>query len=129
MVDANIGRTLETMKPNPVWDANSWSDAVAAFSDDTLIIRVWGGDWCDDCRRQLPDFAAAINAADIPNKRVHEYSVEKNADGEKYGPSVKEYGINRIPTVVIEREDEEVARFVETESVPIAVFLAEQLTE
>lgn len=53
----------------------------------------------------------------------------KNADGEKCGPNVEEYEINRIPTVVIEREDEEVARFVETESVPIAVFLAEQLTE
>lgn len=72
MVDTNVGRTLETMKPNPVWDADSWSDIGAVFSDNTLTIRVWGGDWCDDCRRQLPDFAAAINAADVPNKRVHE---------------------------------------------------------
>jgi Thioredoxin. len=129
MAETDTERTLETMKPNPVWDADSWSDVVAVFSDDNLTVRVWGGDWCNDCRRQLPDFAAAMSAADILGEQVHEYPVDKNAHGEKHGPRVEEYGINRIPTVVVERENEEVARFVETESVPIAVSLAGQLTE
>jgi|APHM01.1.fsa_nt_gi hypothetical protein len=128
MTETNMNKTLETMKANPVWDADSWSHIISAFSADDITIRVWGGDWCDDCRRQLPDFAAAVDAADVPSEQVHEYPVKKNADGEKHGPGVEEYGIDRIPTVVVERENEEVARFVETASVPIAVHLAEQLS-
>jgi thioredoxin-like negative regulator of GroEL len=42
---------------------------------------------------------------------------------------VAAYGIERIPTVVIEREGSEVARFVEGEPGPIAESLASQLVD
>jgi thiol-disulfide isomerase/thioredoxin len=120
---------LETMRPNPVWDADSYEDAVdvfAALSDD-IVVKVWGGDWCKDCRSQLPDFGAALDAAGVEN--VEHYPVEKAEDGSKTGPNVEEYGIELIPTVVVEDTEtgEELARFVEDEDVPIAVYLAEQL--
>jgi len=119
---------LETMRPNPAWSADAYEDAVEALSEEGLVVRVWGGDWCGDCRRQLPDFGAALDAAGVPDERVHHYPVETDADGSKTGPGVAEYGVELIPTVVVERDGEEVARFVEDERVPIAVYLAERLS-
>jgi thioredoxin 1 len=121
---------LETMRPNPVWDADSYEDAVAVFEAlaDDIVVKVWGGDWCKDCRSQLPDFGAALEAADVEN--IEHYPVEKEDDGSKTGPKVEEYGIELIPTVVVEDAEtgEELARFLEDEDVPIAVYLAEQLS-
>jgi thiol-disulfide isomerase/thioredoxin len=119
--------TLETMQPNPAWDAASYEDAVDALGEEGLVFKVWGGDWCGDCRGRLPDFAAALDAADVPEDRIEHYPVEKEDDGSKVGPKVEEYGVEYIPTVVVEREGEEVARFVEEERVPIAVYLAGRL--
>lgn len=126
--DESVGMELETMRPNPVWDADSYDDAVAVFESraDDIVVKVWGGDWCKDCRSQLPDFGAALDAAGVEN--VEHYPVEKQDDGSKTGPKVEEYGIELIPTVVVEdTRGEELARFVEEEDVPIVVYLAEQL--
>jgi thiol-disulfide isomerase/thioredoxin len=120
---------LETMRPNPAWAEEPYQDAVDAFADrsDRITVRVWGGDWCSDCRSQLPDFGAALEAAGIPDDRLEHYLVETADDGSKAGPKVDEYGIELIPTVVVEVNGEEVARFVEEGDAPIAVALAEQL--
>jgi len=136
---------LETMRPNPVWDAESYDDAVSVFEalSDEIVVKVWGGDWCKDCRSQLPDFGAAMEAAGVDS--IEHYPVEKAEDGSKVGPNVEEYDIELIPTVVVERAPqsgadgpssdrlesaepgEELARFVEEEDVPLVVHLAEQL--
>jgi thiol-disulfide isomerase/thioredoxin len=122
---------LETMRPNPVWDAESYDDAVAVFESlaDEIVVKVWGGDWCKDCRSQLPDFGAALEAAGV--ETVEHYPVEKADDGSKVGPEVDEYGIELIPTVVVEDEatGEELARFVEEEELPVVVHLAERLSD
>ena len=118
--------TLETMRPNPTWDSASYEDTVdvlAAHRED-LTYLVWGGDWCKDCRALLPDFGAAPAAAEVPNDRIEELAVDTDKDG----PKVDEYGIEYIPTIVVEDEDgEEVARFVESESLPPAIHLAEAI--
>ena len=118
------------MRPNPVWDAGSYEDAVAAFEAraDDVVVKVWGGDWCKDCRSQLPDFGAAMEAAGVD--AVEHYPVEKADDGSKVGPGVEEYGVDLIPTVVIEDDEgRELARFVEEAEVPMVVHLAEQLED
>lgn len=122
---------LETMRPNPAWAEEPFRDAVDAFAErrDRLTVKVWGGDWCSDCRSQLPDFGAALEAAGIPDDRVEHYPVEKAEDGSKVGPKVEEYGVELIPTVVVEVDGAEVARFVEEGDASIAVALAEQLDD
>jgi thioredoxin 1 len=121
--------TLETMRPNPTWNADAHAETVAAFEAvaDEITVKVWGGDWCKDCRSQLPDFGAALEAAGVPEEKIVHYAVEKEDDGSKVGPKVEEYGIELIPTVVVERDGSEIARFVEEEPVPIATYLADQL--
>lgn len=117
--------TLEVLEPNPVWVAEAYDDTVdvlAAHGDD-VTFKVWCGDWCKDCRSLLPDFGAALEAADVPDENVEEFPL----DEDKQGPGVEEYGIERIPTVIVEDSGREVARFVEDEGVPIAVYLAGEI--
>ena len=116
---------LETLTPTPTWDRADHEETVAAFaslsSDST--IHVWGADWCGDCRAVLPDFAAALTAADFPAESVHEHVV----DDDKQGELTDEYDVEFIPTIVIERDGEEIARFVESESVSAAEYLAARI--
>jgi thiol-disulfide isomerase/thioredoxin len=124
---------LETMEPNPVWVEDAYADTVDVFAEygPDLVVRIWGGDWCKDCRGQLPDFGAALAAAEVPEENIHHYEL----DQDKQGPGVDEYGIEYIPTVVVEHapgdaeEGEEIARFIEEESVPIAVYLADEIEQ
>ena len=123
--------TLETMTPDPSWDAGAHPDVVETFSalGEEYVFLVWGDDGCVDCQERLPAFGAALSAASIPDDRVVQYPVERLPEGEKRGPKVEEYGIERIPTVVVERDGEEVARFVEEADLPIPEFLARRLEE
>ncbi len=115
---------LETLEPNPAWVSDAYADTVDTLdAHDDVVYKIWCGDWCKDCRAQLPDFGAALEAANIPDDRIVEHAL----DEDKQGPGVEEYGIERIPTVVVERDGEEIARFVEDEGMPIAVYLADQL--
>jgi len=116
------------MQPNPAWSEAGSEDALAALGAGNYTFKVWGGDWCVDCRRQLPDFAAALAAAGVPEDRIEHYPVERTPEG-KTGPGVDEYGIDLIPTVVVEHGGEEVARFVEEADVPIAVALADRVAD
>lgn len=117
---------LATLEPNPVWAEGAHEETVETLAArDDLVYRVWGGDWCKDCRAQLPDFGAALEAAEVPDERIHHHELDQH----KQGPGVEEYGIEFIPTVVVEQDSEEIARFVETEPVPIAVYLAEEIRE
>ena len=121
--------TLATLTPPADWDAAAHAEAVETLAalDDTFTFLVWGDDGCGDCQALLPAFGAALEAAAIPEDRVVEYPVERLPEGRKRGPQVEAYGIERIPTVVVERDGEELARFVEDEGMPIAEYLAARL--
>ncbi|RLM63538.1 thioredoxin [Halorubrum sp. Atlit-8R] len=121
--------TLETLAPADV-DADAFDDAVLdALAAEEYVFKVWGGDWCGDCQRQLPEFGAALAAAGVPDDRIEAFPVTKGPNG-KEGELVEEYGIELIPTVVVESPGgEELARFVEEAEVSIAEFLAERLAD
>lgn len=120
--------TLDTLTPDPdVGDDAYDGETLAALGADGYVFKVWGGDWCIDCKEQLPAFAAALAAADVPDDRIEHYPVTKTPEG-KEGPGVEEYGIDLIPTVVVENAaDEEVARYVEDADVPIATYLGREI--
>ncbi|TKX71419.1 thioredoxin domain-containing protein [Halorubrum sp. SP9] len=122
--------TLETLAPAADLDADAFDESVLeALSADDYVFKVWGGDWCGDCQRQLPEFGAALAAAGVPDDRIEAFPVTKGPEG-KEGELVDEYGVELIPTVVVESPDgEEVARFVEDEDVSIAEYLAGRLTD
>jgi len=114
--------TLESMEPAD-WDGDD--DVLATLGRDDLTYLVWGADWCGDCREQLPAFAAALDAAGVPADRIERFPV----DNDKQGAGVDDYGIEFIPTVVVERDGEEIARFVEAEPDGIAAYLAAHIAD
>lgn len=124
--------SLETMTPDPEWDPAAHDAAMETVRDvaDRVSVSIWCGDWCGDCRRLLPPFAAAIDEIALPESAVHVYSVEKRSDGSKVGERVEEYAVERTPTVILELDGTEVARFEEgrTEG-PILESLADQLAD
>ena len=121
---------LETMTPADGWEPTHGSeDAITALAAADYTFHVWGGDWCIDCQEQLPAFGAALDNAGVDDDRIEHYPVEKNDDGSKTGPGVDEYGIEYIPTVVVEHDDEEIARFVESAPDSIAVTLGRELQQ
>ena len=115
---------MESMEPSSDWDADDNAELVEAYAelDDTVTFTVWGADWCPDTRDVLPDFAAVLDAAGIPEDRVTEIEVDRDKNGE----GTAEYGIEYIPSIVVERDREEIARFVESEPVSAAAHLANQ---
>ena len=112
---------LEAMDPTEMWEGSA--AVLTALGEEDLEYLVWGADWCGDCRAQLPAFAAALSAAGVPDERIHRFPV----DEDKAGEGVDEYGVEDIPTVVVERDGEEVARFVESADDPLATVLADRL--
>jgi len=124
MTDAD----LRTLQPTPTWDADaheSTVDEFAALADEGATITLWCRDNCPDCRRELPDLAAALDAAEFPDDRLRAVRVDDDNDGEL----TEAYGIELIPTVVVERDGEERARFVEQEALPAADYLSEALQQ
>ena len=120
---------METTQPNPTWDAAAHSETVDAMeaAGGEVRYRVWGADWCGDCRAALPDFFAALEAAGVPDDEVEVYEVDEEKDGEL----VSEYDVTHIPTIVVEREDDDevLVRFEESEDRPAAQFVAERLLD
>lgn len=121
--------TLRTLDPAADWSPDAHREAVEALASlggaDRVL--VWCDDGCKDCRALLPAFGAALEAAGIED-RIVQYAVERLPEGRKRGPKVDEYGIERIPTVVVERYGTQIARFEEGDDGPIAEALASQLT-
>lgn len=121
--------TLETLSPDPSFDPDTLDPAVLDALAGDYRYKVWGGDWCVDCKRQLPTFGAVLAAAGVPDDRIEAFPVTKGADG-KEGPGVEEYGVELIPTVVVEDADgAELARFVEDADVSVSEALARQLAD
>lgn len=119
---------LQTMTPADDWEpAPDTEDAVLALAEGDYEFHVWGGDWCIDCETQLPAFGAALDYAGVDDDQIHHYPTEKEDDGSKTGPGVETYGIEYIPTVVVERDGEEIARFVESAEESIGVSLGKEL--
>jgi thiol-disulfide isomerase/thioredoxin len=124
MSEAKPESVLSTMEPDPAWDPASFEAAVETLAREGLTFRIWGGDWCPDCRNLLPEFAAALDAAGVPDERIQVYAVDRE-NGENVGEAMAEFDVELIPTVIVEEEDgEEIARFVENEGRPIAPHLA-----
>lgn len=119
--------TLQTLRPNADWDFQENADAIRVFERlaGNVTIKVWGADWCGDCQRELPLLAAVLEAAGVPETDIEQFPV----DQEKQGSQTDKYNVEYIPTVVVERDGTELARFVEQAEGSAVDELAAQLSE
>ncbi|MBL7717736.1 MAG: thioredoxin family protein [Flavipsychrobacter sp.] len=87
------------------------ADAMEVLKNDlsgTRIIVVMGT-WCEDSQNLVPRLHTVLSEANFHNVTV--YGVDRTKDalaGEK-----ATYGIERVPTIIVYKEDKEVGRIVE----------------
>ncbi len=79
-----------------------------------------------DPEAAAPEAVATPGTARVPDERVTVYPGEQTSDGTA-GHRTETYGVERIPTVVGDRDGVEFARFLETVDVPTATALVRKL--
>ncbi|MCL1140900.1 thioredoxin family protein [Shewanella pneumatophori] len=79
----------------------------------TVII----GTWCPDCHRETPRFIRLIEEINNPNIQVTYIGVDR----EKQDPQglAANYEFSRIPTFIVEQNDQEVGRIIERPEVSL----------
>ena len=113
----------EFLESYPVWRARmsqyvAGSEEVEALRQivEPVDLSIVFATWCGDSRREVPRLLSAIEQADNPNIRVTLIGL----DSEFQEPMdvIQEQRIINVPTVIVERNGEELGRIVETPALP-----------
>jgi tetratricopeptide (TPR) repeat protein len=80
-----------------------------------LEFTVFFGTWCGDSRREVPRMLKLFDAMGISEDNIALVALDRTDEALKQSPDGEERGreIYRVPTLIIERNDEEIARLVE----------------
>ncbi|WP_299622746.1 thioredoxin family protein [uncultured Tenacibaculum sp.] len=75
-----------------------------------ITIKAFMGTWCDDSRREVPNFYKILNETNFDVSKLDLVTVnrDKKANGAEKG-----YDIIRVPTFIFYRNGKEIGRFVE----------------
>ena len=95
--------------------------------DEGAKVMMLFGTWCKDCHRELPRLWAALSHAgdDLPFEVTYIGLDEQFQAGQF---DLTPYAVERIPTIIVERDDEEVGRIVEKTEDPVERELLALLT-
>ncbi len=85
-------------------------DSIRANLED-LEIKVFYGEWCSDCRLELPRFVSVIKALDTEDIEIEFIELNRNMDdglGRAY-----EMNVLAVPTFIFFRNGKEIGRIIE----------------
>lgn len=71
----------------------------------------FAGSWCPMCLVSTPKVMGMLNSIEIPVDNIEVHSV--NPQKTEPRASIKQYGISRVPTLVIEERGQEIGRITE----------------
>jgi hypothetical protein len=73
------------------------------------------GTWCGDSRREVPRLLKMLDCCGFPMDQLQLIMVSNHSDMYKKSPGREEAGRNiiRVPTLIVESNDQEVGRLVE----------------
>jgi tetratricopeptide (TPR) repeat protein len=76
---------------------------------------VFFGTWCGDSRREVPRLLKLFDAMGLPEGSVELVGLDRTDEALKQSPDREERGkeIYRVPTLIVERNGEEISRLVE----------------
>lgn len=91
------------------------AEALAAVDWDGVHIEVFFGTWCGDSRREVPRLAKLLDTLAVPASARRLIAVDNAEELHKRSPQGEEVGraIFRVPTLIVSRHGEELARLVE----------------
>jgi len=84
-------------------------------SGEGVELTIFFGSWCDDSQREVPRLLKVLDALGFPEARRTLVAVDHVDEAYKISPTGEEKGmeIYRLPTIVVSRDDGEVARIIE----------------
>lgn len=91
------------------------TEALKSTDFEGLQVDIFFGTWCGDSRRDVPRFLKVLDAMGLPEESRRLIAVD-NAEGKtKRSPDGEDVGmeIYRVPTMIVRRDGQEVARIVE----------------
>ncbi|MCC7051438.1 MAG: thioredoxin family protein [Bacteroidia bacterium] len=88
---------------------------------------VFGGSWCDDTHKLLPQFFKVVLDAGFSEQDIYLYMLDR----EKTCPTKNEKGLNitNLPTFIVYRNGQEIGRIIETVQKSIEADLLEILAQ
>jgi thiol-disulfide isomerase/thioredoxin len=86
-----------------------------AVDREGVEITVFFGTWCGDSQREVPRLLKLLDELEFPSADRTLVAIDAEPEAYKVSPSGEEKGMEvyRVPTIVISRGDQEVARIVE----------------
>jgi hypothetical protein len=85
-------------------------DELSVFRDNYRIVCVLGV-WCSDSRDGVPTFLKALDVANLTRVKIELFGVDRKKEDPL--ASARKYGVERVPTFIIYREDKEIGRMIE----------------
>ena len=80
------------------------------------------GTWCDDSHTQIPRLYKTLTAASFPMSRVTMYGVDRGKQAKNVEHKI--YSLDKVPTIILYRNHQEVGRIVESPKKSIEADLA-----
>lgn len=76
---------------------------------------VFFGTWCGDSRREVPRILKVLDGLELPEGSVELVALDRIEEALKQSPGGEERGreIYRVPTLIVERDGQEISRLVE----------------
>lgn len=98
-------------RAEPVEATEQAALAAALAQQGPIELEIYFGDWCSDSQRELPKLLALVQALPAASIRLELI----NLDHDKRDPEGRAAaaGIQRIPTVIVRRNGEELGRLIE----------------
>ena len=90
-------------------------ERLRALDSDDVELTVFFGTWCGDSRREVPHLLKLADSLGLGEGAVNLVALDRAEGAHKRSPGGEEVGreIYRVPTIVVERGGQEVARLVE----------------
>ena len=90
-------------------------EALRKMNAADLHFTVYFGTWCGDSRREVPRLLKLFNAMGLTEGSVDLVALDRTDEALKQSPGGEERGreIYRVPTLIVERDGEEISRLVE----------------
>lgn len=109
--DLNKESTFEWMKGSAVYKpAKNDIDYLKEYLP-TYELIVFLGTWCEDSHRLIPELYKVLQAAGYPPEKVKMYGVNRAKEAKNI--EHKLYNIERVPTIILLKNNTEVGRIIE----------------
>ena len=117
---------------------NEWFESgYQSYKPDTSItakinfketeIVVFMGTWCSDSQREVPHLFKLLDETGFPNEKIKIIAVDE--DKTQPETSIKEWGIEYVPTIILLKNGEEIGRIIESPNATLEKDLAAILNE